>query len=63
MFRCLINRYKTGLSDEEMESLSVKALAQINNKRYDVEMKNDGIENVLKMGIAFSGKKVRIKTE
>lgn len=54
---------ETGLSDEELESLSVKALAQINNKRYDVEMKNDGIENVLKMGIAFSGKKVRIKTE
>lgn len=54
---------ETGLSDEELESLSVKALAQINDKRYDVEMKNDGIENVLKMGIAFSGKKVRIKTE
>lgn len=54
---------ETGLSDAELESLSMEALDQINNKRYDVEMRNDGIKNILKLGIAFSGKKIRIKTK
>lgn len=69
---CLIprdNRYpgiimelksETGLSDEALESLSVEALEQIHDKRYDLEMRNDGIKNILKLGISFSGKKVRI---
>ena len=54
---------KTGLSDEDLEALSVKARNQIDEKRYDEEMRNDGVENILKLGIAFSGKKVRIRTE
>ena len=69
---CLIprdNRYpgiimelksETGLSDEALESLSVEALEQIHDKRYDLEMRNDGIKNILKLGISFSGKKVII---
>jgi hypothetical protein len=31
--------------------------------RYDAEMKEDGITNILKLGIAFSGKKVAVKSE
>lgn len=54
---------KTGLSEEELEVLSEEALKQINVKRYDEEMRNDGIESILKLGIAFSGKKVKIKIE
>lgn len=54
---------ETGLSDEALKALSVKAFHQINDKRYDVGMRNDGIDNILKLGIAFSGKKVSIKTE
>lgn len=54
---------ETGLSDEALKALSVKAFHQINDKRYGVEMRNDGIDNILKLGIAFSGKKVSIKTE
>lgn len=53
---------ETGLSDVVLESLSMEALDQINDKRYDVEMRNDGIKNILKLGIAFSGKKISIKT-
>ena len=54
---------ETGLSEESLEALSAEALEQINEKRYDAEMRNDGIENILKLGIAFSGKKVKIKNE
>lgn len=54
---------ETNLSDKALEALSVKALNQIDEKRYDVEMKDDGVEAIIKLGIAFSGKKVKIKTK
>jgi hypothetical protein len=54
---------ETGLSEKELETLSVQALNQIHEKRYDVEMRGDGVENIIELGIAFSGKKVRIKTK
>lgn len=54
---------KKGLNEEELQLLSAEALNQINDKRYDAEMRNDGVERILKLGIAFSGKNVRMKTE
>ncbi len=54
---------KTGLNEEELKALSAEALEQINDKRYDSEMCMDGVESILKLGIAFSGKKMQIKTE
>lgn len=54
---------ETGLNEDELKVLSAEALDQINDKRYDAEMRSDGVEGILKLGIAFSGKKVRIKTE
>ncbi|MDE6607730.1 MAG: ATP-binding protein [Lachnospiraceae bacterium] len=54
---------ETGLEEKELEALSETALEQIGDKRYDAEMRSDGVENILKLGIAFSGKKVKIKTE
>lgn len=52
-----------GLCEEELESLSEAALHQIGEKRYDMEMREEGLDKVLKLGIAFSGKKVKIKME
>ena len=49
------------LDDKALDALSDEALAQINDKRYDSEMLTDGITDILKLGIAFSGKKVKIK--
>lgn len=49
-------------NEKSLEQLSEEALKQINNKKYDSEIRNDGVEKILKLGIAFSGKKVRIKT-
>lgn len=54
---------KTRLNEKELESLSIEALNQIDDKRYDLEMRSDGIENILKLGISFSGKRVKIKPE
>ena len=55
-------KWKNGLSEHELESLSDKALIQIEAKRYDFEMNEQGVEKIIKLGIAFSGKKVCIKT-
>jgi len=52
---------QAGLSEKEMESLAAEALSQIDDKRYTSEMRSDGVENILELGIAFSGKKVKIK--
>ena len=52
-----------GLSDEELENLAVEALNQIKDKRYETEMKTEGVKRILKLGIAFSGKKVLIQAE
>ena len=58
----IIMELKAGkdLDGEELNKLSDIALKQINDKRYDVEMTNEGIESIIKLGIAFSGKRVCI---
>lgn len=56
-------KWKKDLSAGALEKLADEALAQMNEKRYDSEMKEDGIRNILKFGIAFSGKRVSVKTK
>jgi hypothetical protein len=56
-------KWKGGLTADVLENLAEEALTQIDEKRYDAEMREDGIENILKLGIAFSGKAVSIKTK
>ena len=56
-------KWKEKLSDVELEKWSNEALKQIGELRYDSEMKEDGITEILKFGIAFSGKKVCVRTE
>ena len=53
-------KWKKDLNEDGLIKLADQALAQIDNNRYDAEMKEDGIQDVLKFGIAFSGKKVYI---
>lgn len=55
-------KWKKALSTEELDRLAEDALVQIEDKRYDSEMKEEGIKEILKFGIAFTGKKVCIKT-
>ncbi len=50
------------LDEKKLEALSKEALKQIDDKGYDAEMREEGIEVILKLGVAFSGKKVKIQT-
>lgn len=56
-------KWKEKLSDVELEKWSNEALKQIGELRCDSEMKEDGITEILKFGIAFSRKKVCVRTE
>ena len=52
-----------GLTDKQLSSLATVALKQIDEKGYASEMNEEGITDILKMGIAFSGKKVKISSQ
>lgn len=53
---------KAGKDDSEdaLKILARKALNQIEERKYDTEMRARGVEKIIKYGIAFSGKKVEI---
>ena len=55
-------KWKKDLSTEELSKLAEEAFVQISDKRYDAEMKANNIQDILRFGIAFSGKRVSIKT-
>ena len=50
-------------TEDELKQLSEKALTQIDNRKYETELTVKGIRNILKYGVAFSGKKVQITAE
>ena len=56
-------KWKKDLADDSLELLTKEALSQIDKNRYDLEIKEDGITDILKFGIAFSGKKIQIQTK
>lgn len=56
-------KWKKNLGKDALDKLADEALAQISDRRYDVQMARDGIKNILKIGIAFSGKSVCVESE
>ena len=50
-------------NDEQLTELAQTALDQMNERQYHLEMTGQGVTEILKYGIAFSGKKVCIKAE
>jgi hypothetical protein len=50
-------KWGRNLSDKTLDSLSKEALCQIDSKGYDTDMREEGVEEIIKLGIAFSGKK------
>jgi hypothetical protein len=56
-------KWRKNLSADALSDLADEALAQIDEMRYGTEMKQDGIREILKFGIAFSGKKVNVRTK
>ena len=49
--------------EDELKELSKKALAQIDSRKYETELTVKGVRNILKYGVAFSGKRVQITAE
>ena len=55
-------KWQKDMDIESLDVLADEALDQIDDRRYDADMKNDGMKDILKFGIAFSGKRVSVKT-
>ena len=49
--------------EDELKQLAEKALAQIDSRKYETELTVKCVRNILKYGVAFSGKRVQITAE
>ena len=59
--RAYIMEFKSTDNIEKLEEVSKEALEQIENKKYDVSLKQNDIKDITYMGIAFCGKEIKIK--
>lgn len=59
----IIMEFKAEKSPATLATSAEEALKQINEKHYDTEMLDRGIDDIVKYGIAFAGKEVEIKKE
>lgn len=50
-------------NENELQELAKTALKQINDKKYDTELKSKGVKTIYKYGVAFSGKHVAVEAE
>ena len=50
-------------TEQQLKKLAEEALAQIKEKRYDMELQMKGVESIWSYGVAFSGKHVEIILE
>ncbi|MGL5087546.1 MAG: PD-(D/E)XK nuclease domain-containing protein, partial [Clostridium sp.] len=53
-------RYDTE-DEETIEQTLDEALEQIEEKKYDTELKSRGVNNIVKLGVVFNKKEVHIK--
>lgn len=53
-------KWKKDLGEKELQDLSEEALKQIDDKGYVCEMEDMKISEIVKIGVAFSGKNVRV---
>ena len=59
--RAFIMEFKATDSVENLEEVSKEALRQIEDKKYDISLKQNGIKDITYMGIAFCGKQIKIE--
>ena len=59
--RAYIMEFKSTDNIEKLEEVSKEALEQIENKKYDVSLKQNGIKDITYIGIAFCGKQIKIE--
>ena len=58
--RAFIMEFKSTDNIEKLEEVSKEALKQIEDKKYDASLKQNGIKEITYIGIAFSGKEIKI---
>ena len=58
--RAFIMEFKSTDSVEKLEEVSKEALEQIENKKYDISLKQNGIKEITYIGIAFCGKQIKM---
>ena len=58
--RAFIMEFKSTDGLEKLEEVSKEALQQIEDKKYDISLKQSGIREITYMGIAFYGKQIKI---
>ena len=58
--RAFIMEFKSTDSVEKLEEISKEALKQIEDKKYDISLKQNGIKEITYIGIAFFGKQIKI---
>ena len=58
--RAFIMEFKSTDSVEKLEEVSKEALKQIEDKKYDISLKQNGIKEITYIGIAFCGKEIKI---
>ena len=58
--KAYLMEFKISKTKNEMEKRAQKALKQIDEKKYDTKLKARGIKNILKIGVVFYGKEVKV---
>ena len=56
-----IFEFKVAKTEEELEERAEEALSQIENKKYPVLLKECGVKEIVHIGMAFFGKRVKVK--
>ena len=59
--RAYIMEFKATDSVENLEEISKEALRQIEDKKYDISLKQNGVKDITYLGIAFCGKQIKIE--
>ena len=59
--RAFIMEFKATDSVENLEEISKEALRQIEDKKYDISLKQNGVKDITYLGIAFCGKQIKIE--
>ena len=58
--RAFILEFKVAEAENKLEKLSKEAIKQIEEKKYDINLKSRGIKEITFVGIAFYGKKLKV---
>ena len=58
--KAYLMEFEISKREKGMEERAQKALKQIDEKKYDTKLKARGIKNILKIGVAFYGKEVKV---